>query len=239
MAKDENNPICWSRGRGTAAAIRKTATTPTPDPNTPKSWTADARAKDAKRLARYFQLLAIREKPEKGEDGAYIIRTREGLDRRLPRLFEDAGRLRPPLPAGQGLFPGNQRELRSSKRPTRLTYLNEARKLLRQVELSENDFTDQARRLKIQVIYKQQGGFNEPVAKLKDFEDCYVRAQFEQMELLKDEKDHQEPRRSGKEEKGPCGVITAALEKGLKLAKPGRGRRWKWATPRRCWLSST
>src|SRR5205807_1325891 len=87
-------------------------------------------------------------------------------------------------------------------------YLIDARKVLRQVEQSENDFTDRARRLKIQIIAAQQGGFKEPVEKLKTFEDCYVRAQYELMEQAKDEKDAK-PEEAEKKRKEHQALITA------------------------------
>ena len=112
----------------------------------------------------------------------------EGLDSRLSRIPQDAGRLRPALPAGQGRFPGDAGERQAHpRRQGRLPAGTPARCCARWRQ-SENDFTDRARQLKIEVIYKQQGGFTEKVESLKNFEDCYVRAQFEQQEMAKDEK---------------------------------------------------
>ena len=74
------------------------------------------------------------------------------------------------------------------------------------------------------MVYKQQGGFTAPITKLNDFEDCYVRAEFEQMELVKDEKTIKKPDELEKKRKERLATITAVLEKGLKLVKPSDSR---------------
>ena len=220
MAKDENNPIGWMARAWNGRCYQELADPAHARSEYEKIMDADVRAKDAKRLARYFRLLTIREVHEKGEDGAYIIRQAKDW------IADYSGYLK--TPEGYGLryllakvYYDETNENPKLQASDKATYLKDARNLLRQVELSENDFTDQARQLKIQVIYKQQNGFNEPVAKLKDFEDCYVRAQFEQMELLKDERTIKNPDDLEKKKKERLATITAALEKGLKLAKPG------------------
>ncbi len=220
MAKDENGSIGWVARAWYGRCYQENGDNPHARAEYAKIMDADVRAKDAKRLTRYFRLIAIREKPDKGEDAAYIIRAAKDW------LADYSGYLK--TPEGYGLrfllakvYFQETNENPKLQAADKTAYLREARKLLRQVELSENDFTDQARQLKIEVIYKQQGGFTEPVAKLNDFEDCYVRAQYEQMELGKDEKTIKNPDDLEKKKKEHLATITAALEKGLKLAKPG------------------
>jgi hypothetical protein len=72
-------------------------------------------------------------------------------------------------------------------KPTADNYRQRARTLLREVENSENEFTERARQLKIATM-ERQGTFKVDIAKLNSFEDCYVRAQFEAMQLAKDQK---------------------------------------------------
>jgi hypothetical protein len=220
MAKEENNPICWVARAWYGRCYQEETDNAHARSEYDKIMEADARAKDAKRLARYFKLLAMHEKPEKGEDGPFLIRSAKDWIADYPGYLK--------TPEGYGLryllakvYFQETNENPKLQAADKIAYWREARKLLHQVELSENDFTDQARQLKINVIYKQQGGFTEPVAKLKDFEDCYVRAQFEQMEIAKDEKTIKNPDDLEKKKKEHLATITAALEKGLKLAKPG------------------
>ena len=220
MAKDENNPISWVARAWYGRCYQEETDNAHARSEYGKILEAGKFASDAKRLARYFRLLAIREKPEKGEEAPYIIKTAKEW------IVDYPGYRKTPEGYGLRLLLGKVYYDETNENPKLLaadkaTYLKEARNLLRQVELSENDFTDQARQLKIKVIYKQQGGFTEPVAKLKDFEDCYVRAQFEQMELGKEEKTIKNPDDLEKKKKERLATITAALEKGLKLAKPG------------------
>ena len=68
------------------------------------------------------------------------------------------------------------------------------------------------------MIYKQQGGFTEKVENLKNFEDCYVRAQFEMMEMAKDEKTIKDPAELEKKKQERKATILAALQQGMKLA---------------------
>ena len=215
-AKDDLNPVCWvakawagrclhENGEGNKARLKYTEIL-----NGDKRITAEAQ-----RLARYFRLLVIREKPEGTENDAYIV------DRAKEWINDFPGYLK--TPEGYGL-----RYLLAQEYWTLInspggadkaaTYLTEARRVLRQVEQSENDFTDRARRLKIQVIARQQGGFKEPVDKLKNFEDCYVRAQFELMEMSKEEKETKDPKELEAKKKAHQDLMTTALERGLKLA---------------------
>jgi hypothetical protein len=99
--------------------------------------------------------------------------------------------------------------------------LARARRLLAEVEHTENDYTDLARRLKIAII-KDQKGFVLPVASLPTFEDCYVRAQYEMIATgddAKPDKDGVKPDDSKLEQtrKARATTIIAALRRGLTL----------------------
>jgi hypothetical protein len=220
MANGENDPLAWVAMAWYGRCYQEETDNPRARSEYAKIMDADVRAKDAKRLARYFLLLVIRETPEKGEDAPFIIRSAKDWIADYPGYLK--------TPEGYGLryllakvYFKETNENPKLQASEKKAYLRDARNLLRQVESSENDFTDQARQLKIDVIYKQQGGFTQPVDKLKDFESCYVRAQFEQMEMAKDEKTIKNPDDLEKKKKEHLATITAALEKGLKLAKPG------------------
>jgi len=141
------------------------------------------------RLARYFRLLAIREKPEPTDlkaPGGPSRLIREGGESWLNdyRRFHNT-------PEGYGLkYLLAQTYLASAEargldQQTRNQYRNRARVLLRDVELNENEFSDRARRLKIQTM-AAQGLFKRPVSTLKTFEDLYIRAQYEAFRLGQD-----------------------------------------------------
>ena len=74
MAKEENNPICWVARAWYGRCIRKNGDDAQARSEYDKIIEADSIAPEAQRLARYFRLLVIREKPEGQEDDAYIIR---------------------------------------------------------------------------------------------------------------------------------------------------------------------
>ena len=219
MAKDDANPACWVARAWYGRCYHENG-----DPNKArgeytKILDADkAHAAEAQRLSRYFRLLAMREKPDlPKEDGPFIIKTAKDWIKDYPGYLK--------TPEGQGLrYLLAKVEFQETQENAKLApadkdaYLRDARLMLRQVEQSENDFTDRARQLKIDVIYKQQGGFTEKVENLKNFEDCYVRAQFEQMEMGKDEKTIKDSAELEKKKKERQATILAALQQGIKLA---------------------
>jgi hypothetical protein len=108
--------------------------------------------------------------------------------------------------------------------------LARARRLLKEVEQSENDFTDRARRLKVAII-RDQKGFTREIAKLPTFEDCYVRAQFEIISMDEEAKpgkdgNRPDPKKLEESQKAHAEAAIAALRRGLTLpdAKPGKGK---------------
>jgi hypothetical protein len=142
-------------------------------------------AAEGVRLARYFRLLVIRENPNETDKKTGVHAT----------ILEAASRWRNDYrrfwktPEGVGLtFLYAEILLLETETNKKLTpiqtgrYRDEARALLREVENSENEFTERARRLKIETIARQ-GLFKVPIANLRLFEDCYVRAQYEAMQL--------------------------------------------------------
>ena len=63
--------------------------------------------------------------------------------------------------------------------------LAEARSYIRELEQGDHEFTDPARNLKIQIV-RDQGVFQRKLEQLNSFEDCFIRAQFEALELEQD-----------------------------------------------------
>jgi hypothetical protein len=141
------------------------------------------------RLARYFRLLAIREKPEPADTkvaGGPNRLIREGGEAWITdyRRYQNT-------PEGYGLkYLLAQTYLATADTRTledrvRNQYRNRARTLLRDIELNENEFSDRARRLKIQTM-AAQGLFKRPLTALKTFEDYFIRAQFEAFQIGQD-----------------------------------------------------
>jgi hypothetical protein len=140
-------------------------------------------AQDGVRLAQYFRLLVINEKAEAGEDRGKLIETGcASWLKTYPRMTN--------TPEGCGIrfLQANsvlEKAGAAKDAKDKAALLGQARRLLGALEATENDFTDRARRKKIQIIL-EQGAFAKKVADLPSFEDCYVRAQYEQYEMEKD-----------------------------------------------------
>jgi hypothetical protein len=186
METDNKSPICWQamawaalcwdeNGEPKKARARFTEILGV-DPHI---------AADGQRLARYFRLLVIKESPEVGEKPAeIIIEAGRRWIADYPRYLK--------TPEGYGmrylLAEVLIEQARASKDATEKTAMQaEARRYLQGIESTENDFSDRAKRLKI-VLIGETGGFTRPVAELKTFDDCFVRAQYEIMQMGEDEK---------------------------------------------------
>lgn len=227
---DSNSPVTWQAAAWLGRCYQETG-----EPKKARAKYAEILlstapvANDGKRLARYFRLLVIKDSPEPDEAkdakfvatiiteavswlGAYpsYLNTPEGYGIRY--LLAQALQL--------------QAENPKTLAPQRAVDLANARKLLKAVEQTENDFTDRARRLKIGLM-REQKLFDKEIPTLTTFEDCYVRAQFEIIMMSEDAKppkDGAKPDAAKIEEmrKVRATKIVTALERGLTLpdAKP-------------------
>jgi hypothetical protein len=174
------------------------------------------------RLARYFRLLVIKEQPNDedkkapGGPNRIIIDSASTWRARYPRYLK--------TPEGCGItFLLAQTYLAEADVNKKLVptqrddYRSRARALLRELESTENEFTDRARRLKIQALARL-GLFSRRIDTLRTFEDFYIRAQYEAFQLSKEEK-------ADKRKKHIDNILTA-LKSGLALPeakkmKPG------------------
>jgi hypothetical protein len=168
-----------------------------------------------KRLARYFLIRLMLEKTEGKEDpvaemeswlkdyGAFAS-TPEGNHIR----YLLAERL-----AGQGAAAA----LKGTPKQKQL--FTRAKNLCKDLEQTENEYTNDARIVKFKII-NAEGGLSGDIAKLTTFDDCWIRAQWEAHQLdeaLKDPKNAgQHKEISDKHFK----IILEALTRGLKLAGP-------------------
>lgn len=220
-AGDANDPIRW---KARAWQGRITFETDTADKARAiflevLNATAPAAA-EGQRLARYFRLLVIKKQPSesdmaRGGPNAVIIeagtrwrndyrrfwRTPEGVG--LTFLLAEA--LLAEADANKKLAP-----------PVAGRYRFDARALLREVEGSENEFTERARRMKINAMVKQ-GLLKGDVKLLANFEECFVRAQYEAMQMAQEQKETRDPAEAEKKRKARIDTIVAALERGLSL----------------------
>jgi hypothetical protein len=176
-----------------------------------------AAAREGKRLARYFILLAyqkLKKAPKDQPLEKYLVERCDDWIRDYPSYAR--------TPEGYGvrfLLAENllvQSENTKLDKRTRDIKVALARKHLHSIEQTENDFTDRARRLKLAIMDKQ-GTFKEPISKLKTFEDCYVRAQYEQMQIGEDANKYKDdPKKAEAARKEHMQAILEALQSGLK-----------------------
>jgi tetratricopeptide (TPR) repeat protein len=176
------------------------------------------------RLARYFRMLVLREQPSDADKKAGVNLL---LLDAAARWRNDYRRFHK-TPEGVGVaFLFAQTKLAEAATNKKLDGITadrlrvEARDLLREIESSENEFTDRARRLKIQTM-AAQGLFKVPVANLRLFEDCYVRAQYEAMEMANEQKDVKNPAEAEAKRKQRLDNITQALQRGLAMPEVKR-----------------
>jgi hypothetical protein len=175
-------------------------------------------ARDGKRLARYFLLLArkkLKEAPDPRKSlNRYLIDQAMSWLRDYPRYTH--------TPEGYGVqywlasfLLAEAANPKINKREQE-QHAGQARKYLSSLEHTENEFTDRAKRLKIEAMAKQ-GTFKEDIAKLRGFEDCYVRAQYEQMQIAEAAKQFKDAKsRVEEERKKHIAKIIKALQLGLK-----------------------
>ncbi len=170
------------------------------------------------RLARYFRLVALVERPDPDKEAPLSIAQRWYADY---RAFHNT-------PEGYGvryqLVNLYYKEAKEAKQPAdRARHFNEAKRLARELEQTENEFSDRARQLKLQIV-SEQGGLTGDVARLTNFDDCHVRAQYEAYMLGEDAKKIESPQKFADQRKQRLQTILAALNKAEQLAKAPAAR---------------
>lgn len=171
-------------------------------------------AEEGQRLARYFRLLVIKEKPDTSDKVPFVLY--DSAERWLSyyRNFHNT-------PEGYGIryllaqvyleMAEDANSKLSAAQRTKL--LDEARKQVRSVAKTENEFNERAKRLNVQVMFLQKA-FDRPIKDLKDFEDCFYRARWELQQLREDEKKLQGDAFE-KQRKLHVTAVIEALERGL------------------------
>ncbi len=183
-----------------------------------------AAAADGARLARYFRLLAMQEQlqsgqAEKTDDVNTLIDGGRRWVRDYPRSLT--------TPEGNGmrflLAESLLAAAAGEKTPAaqKKEYSEEARKLLDALADAENEYTDRARDLQIRLIVSQ-GGTTKDVSKLETFDQCYIRAQYEIMEMSEDAKKLKGTELEAKRAER-VKTLLAALDRGLKMPDAPKG----------------
>jgi hypothetical protein len=108
------------------------------------------------------------------------------------------------------------------KTPASRTAAREAQKILGNLAELDGDYSKRAAAMNLELAFLQMGE-NKPVEKLKDFEECYLKAQFElkkinqvEAKLAKAKAGEAEALRA--EHKKRMGAVIASFERGLELA---------------------
>jgi len=218
--RDTKNPLCWLAlvwiGRcqqinDDAKAARAVYKDVLAEPG--------EHVETARRLARYFRMRALATDPEVKKPIPEIQKAGEEWLTLYPNYLN--------TPEGYGVrfelanayvqqvtsLPKAQQQT-----PRAREILEKARKLYHALEQSENDFTTQARESKQGVILAiSQGRSKGDISKLKDFEECYLRAQYE-MALMHEDAKKQAGNKAEEKQKGHFKNILAALVHGIDLA---------------------
>jgi hypothetical protein len=103
-------------------------------------------------------------------------------------------------------------------------WLGKAKKLYEDVAKTDNDYTARARTGRLRAIFAEGGGEMGPIAKLADFDACYVRAQFEDYQKANDAKTIKDPEKLDKKLEERNKSMIAALERGLKLVETKKSK---------------
>lgn len=221
--QDDKNAVCWL-----ARVWRGKCYQEADDPKTArKAYTEVLRetgdfAEAARRLALYFQMQVIARDPDVKNPASSFADVE-----RLGDNWLIAYRNYQNTPEGFGVryelasacVERAQKLPKSQPAQARALYLK-AQKLYQALEQSENDYTETARQKKMGIVLMlSEERTRGDVTKLRDFEECYLRAQYEAAKLnraekeLKDDKDKLEKQRDENYRN-----MIAALTRGLDLA---------------------
>src|SRR5207302_2399700 len=105
--------------------------------------------------------------------------------------------------------------LNQEKNPKRAQineYYTEAERLLKGLEQSENEYTDVARQMRIDLIFTRTGEGKTAIKDLLTFDACYIRAIYEANQMESDAKSTKDPSELEKKHKQRNENIIAALK---------------------------
>jgi hypothetical protein len=230
-AADSRNSLCWQARAWTARCFQERDEIREARKRYDEIAKETAGAADAgKRLAGYFRLLMLlralqsQTPAEPGERPELEAqRVADAWRRAYPGHLD--------TPEGYGvrfvLAEACLRQAETDKRipaPRKKELLNRARTLYREVELNDGEFSNRARRRRIDVLLALQGGDaaaieKVDVASLSTFDELYIRAQFEASRFAADAERYKENPTKLADQRGQrFGRIIQALSRGLALA---------------------
>lgn len=176
---------------------------------------ANRAALDAKRLARFFFLQVVKDSPEPAEKNVEAIIDKNGQ----AWLADYKAYLKTPEGYGVRMMLAKNYIDQYKKTPATNTLvktnlLKQARTQLTEIEQAENEFTDEARGLKLNLM-KEQGAFTKKVSDLKSFEDFYTRVQYEISQIADEESKALNLEDQEKKRKARTDTIIESLKLGL------------------------
>jgi hypothetical protein len=179
---------------------------------------ADAgnQAEGGRRLARYFRMQTLAKMPDQKKALAEIVSAGEEWLRLYPQYAQ--------TPEGNGVrfelaeaYLRQAQALSKSAGPAREKYEN-ARKQFQILEESDNDYTTIARENRLNIVLLTSLDRTKgDIQKLRDFEECYLRAELERARIARSQKDSSVTKRD-KERQLHLTSMVDALNRGLDLA---------------------
>jgi TolA-binding protein len=171
----------------------------------------------ARRLARYFRLLVLAREQGKRDNLVQIQKGAEGW------LAEYRNYLNTPEGSGvryelaEALLAQALATPKTQQPKARDLYVR-AQRLFQALEAADSDFSESAREKKLNIILTlSEERSRGDVTKLRDFEECYLRAQFEVAKLNRAEKELKDERLDKQRDEHVRNIIQA-LTRGLDLA---------------------
>ncbi len=239
--EDAQSAICW-KALAWAAFLLKEKGEPKKARDVIKIILAARDSNPAVRVgkawARYFQLRIIKEDPEPAERPQVNRMVLDGVrqwqnDFRGFREPQNDERLKLGLKMLQAQATYDQARALPSRDSAgtgeRARQLAAARLILREMEQGDHEFSEAVRKLKI-LIVRDQGVFQKKLEALNSFEDCYIRAQFEALELEQDALREKDPAKLKQFRDDRIKLIVDAITKGLELDQraPAAARATSW-----------
>ncbi len=195
--EDEKAPICWKAYAWAAFLLKEKG-----EPKKAREFIKfiqsakenNPGARAGKAWASYFRLRILHEEPEPSERAQKTRLVLDGvrqwqLDFRTFREPQGDDSLRLGLKFLQAQATYDLARAIPGKDATSATQkakiLAEARGFIRELEQGDHEFSDPSRNLKIQIV-RDQGLFQRKLEQLNTFEDCFIRAQFEALEIDQD-----------------------------------------------------
>ncbi len=180
-------------------------------------------SENGKRLARYFLMLTIPQVPTIKEDRTKLVQaTGEAWLKSYPTFLNTSEGDGVRFTLAQSYLGQAVNDKGAISNPAAL---NRALDLYKQLELTDNEYTERARQQKIGILVKRSGGdVNRPISQIGNFDDCLIRAQMEYQKLGEDVRKIDDPDKAKKVRDAHFQNVIDVLNQGFKLAKSPTAR---------------